>query len=54
MSAILSALSLVRLGLLAGYCTLVALGCGWWGVPLLVLFILPCSKAPAVAVTVRQ
>jgi hypothetical protein len=51
--SIISALSLVRLGLAAGYVVLVTQGCGWWGVPLLALFVLPASRAPAINFTVK-
>lgn len=35
--------NLPRLGLLAGYCYLVAMGFPWWAVPLLVIFAITAA-----------
>ncbi len=42
-------LSIVRLALLAGYCVLVATGYGWWGVPLLCVFVVGAGCKPPAA-----
>jgi hypothetical protein len=43
---LLTILSLPRLFLLMGYVVLVAHGCGWWGVPLLCVFVLGLGCTP--------